>query len=381
MHMDLDTFFISVERLHNSSLIGIPVIVGGNSDRGVVASCSYEARMFGVHSAMPMKLAKQLCPDARYVQGDFDSYSKYSSIVTDILVEKSPCVEKASIDEHYIDLSGMDRYFGCMKWASELRDKVILETGLPISFGLSVNKTVSKVATGYGKPNGKVNIDPGTEKQFLAPLSIRKIPMIGDKTYRILRGMGLEKIMTIQEMPVELMYNTLGENGKTIWQKANAIDRSMVVPYSERKSMSTEETFQVDTSDMVLLRTTLAKMVDRLAFDLRKDGKLTSSIAVKIRYSNFDTEMKQARIPYTASSTTLTEKALELFRKVYTRRMMLRLIGIKFTDLIHGTYQIDLFSNTIKDVSLNAAMDSIRKRFGFDFVKKAITEEYAGKRS
>lgn len=373
LHMDLDTFFVSVERLHNSGLIGKPVIIGGSSDRGVVASCSYEARLYGVHSAMPMRLAKQLCPHALYVHGDYDSYSKYSHIVTDILLEKAPLVEKASIDEHYIDLTGMDKYFGCMKFASELRDRVINETGLPISFGLSVNKTVSKVATGQAKPNGKINVNTGTEKAFLAPLSIRKIPMIGNKTYQILRQMGLERIKTIQEMPVELMQKTLGANGITIWNKANGIDTTLIVPYSERKSMSTEQTFDKDTIDMVLLKKTLSGMVDTLSFDLRKENKLTSCISVKIRYSNFDTDTKQARVSYTASNKILTEKALDLFHKLYSRRMMIRLIGVKFTDLIQGSYQIDLFAETLKDTSLNAAMDSIRNRFGFDLVKKAIS--------
>jgi DNA polymerase IV len=380
LHMDLDTFFVSVERLHNTALMGKPVIIGGSSDRGVVASCSYEARLFGVHSAMPMRLARQLCPHAIYVRGDYDDYSKYSHLVTDILIDRAPCVEKASIDEHYLDLTGMDKFFGCMKWASELREKVIKETGLPISFGLSINKTVSKVATGEAKPNGKINVDTGTEKRFLAPLSIRKIPMIGEKTYSILRQMGLERIRTIQEMPVELMQNTLGENGISIWRKANAIDNSLVIPHSERKSISSEETFDKDTTDMERLRTTLASMVDKLSFDLRKEQKLTACIAVKIRYSNFDTENKQVRISYTASSIVLTQKALELFKKLYSRRMMIRLIGVKFSDLIYGSEQIDLFSDTIRDVNLNSAMDSIRNRFGFDKVQKVNTFTNAPKR-
>jgi DNA polymerase-4 len=371
--MDMDTFFVSVERLHNSGLMGKPVIIGGSSDRGVVAACSYEARQFGVHSAMPMRLARQLCPQAEYVRGDYDSYSKYSQIVTGILTEKAPCVEKASIDEHYLDLTGMDKFFGCMKWAAELREKVISETGLPISFGLSVNKTVSKVATGQAKPNGKINVSYGTEKAFLAPLSIKKIPMIGDKTYILLRNMGLEKIKTIQEMPVELMHSTLGENGAAIWRKANAIDNTPVVPHREQKTMSKEQTFDRDTTDMVLLRREVAAMVDALSFDLRKDGKLTACITLKIRYSNFDTDTKQARVPYTASNATLTEKALELFKKLYSRRMMIRLVGVKFSDLIFGSQQIDLFTDTLRDVNLNCAMDAIRKRFGYEMVGKAIT--------
>src|ERR1019366_6828579 len=192
VHMDLDSFFVSVERLMDSSLIGKPVIIGGTSDRGVVASCSYEARKFGVHSAMPAKMAKQLCPHAIFVRGDMDNYTKYSNIVTEIIEKEAPLVEKASIDEHYLDITGMDRYIkNSMQWTHELRNRIIKETGLPISYGLSVNKTVSKVATGESKPNGEKMIDAGIEKLFLAPLSIKKIPGIGDKTYIMLRNMGI----------------------------------------------------------------------------------------------------------------------------------------------------------------------------------------------
>ena len=223
VHLDLDTFFVSVERLQNNKLIGKPIIIGGTSDRGVVASCSYEARAFGVHSAMPMKLARMLCPQAVYIRGDMDSYSKYSKIVTEIIEERSPLVEKASIDEHYIDISGMDKFFGCLKWTHELRERIMKESGLPISFGLSSNKTVSKVAS------GEKQIERGAEKIFLAPLSIKKIPGIGDVTFRELRGMGIERVQMIQEMPVELMQKVLGDNGITIWKKSNGIDNTPVL--------------------------------------------------------------------------------------------------------------------------------------------------------
>jgi DNA polymerase-4 len=372
LHLDLDTFFVSVERLENRALIGKPVIVGGTSDRGVVASCSYEARQYGVHSAMPARLAKQLCPEAIFVKGDYDAYTRFSGMVTDILKESAPMVEKASIDEHYCDLTGMDKFIGCAKWATELRQRIIRETRLPISFGLSVNKTVSKVATGQAKPNGQLHILSGTEKPFLAPLSIKKIPMIGNKTYMQLRNMGISQVGTIQQMDVELMQRVLGENGVAIWRKANGIDNSPVVPYSERKSLSKEETFDKDTTDMNMLKKIIVRMVDALAYDLRSQQKLTSCITVKIRYSNFDTETKQARVAYTASDRALTEKALELFHKLYSRRMLIRLIGIKFSNLVHGSYQIDLFSDTIAQVNLSNALDGIRNRFGVKAVGKAI---------
>jgi DNA polymerase-4 len=372
VHCDLDTFFVSVERLLNRDLASKPVLIGGSGDRGVVSSCSYEARKFGVHSAMPMKLALRLCPEAILVRGDHDLYSKYSNIVTEIIEESAPLVEKASIDEHYFDITGMDKFFGCWKWTKELRQRIIKETGLPISFGLSINKTVSKIATGEAKPCGERQVDNGCEKSFLAPLSIRKIPMVGEKSYIMLRNMGISKIHTLQGMEVFTMRRVLGENGVSIWKKANGQDDSPVVPFREQKSMSKETTYLTDTIDMDLLRKTLVAMVDELAFDLRAKKKLTGCITLKIRYSNFDTHTQQISIPYTNSDRVITEKVSELFKKLYSRRMLIRLIGIKFSNLIHGAYQVDLFNDTQEEISLMQAIDKIRNRFGVDILKKGI---------
>jgi DNA polymerase-4 len=373
VHLDLDTFYVSVERLKNARLQGKPVIVGGLSDRGVVASCSYEARQFGIHSAMSMKMARQLCPHAEIVRGDMDDYGRRSQIVTDIISEVAPVVEKASIDEHYLDLTGMDKFFGCFKWTKELRQKIIRETGLPISFGLSTNKTVSKVATGQAKPSGELEVKYGGEKAFLAPLSIRKIPMIGDKTYTMLRNMGIDKVQVLQQMPVELMESALGENGRIIWKKANGIDETPVVPYHDRKSMSSENTFDKDTTDVDLLRRILASMVDELAFNLRKEQRLTSCITLKIRYSNFDTHIKQCHIAPTSSDNAIMQKVMELFQRLYSRRMLIRLVGVKFSNLVSGSYQIDLFNDTLTQINLCQAMDRIRARFGTDSVKRMST--------
>lgn len=370
VHCDLDSFFVSVERLQNSSLIGKPVLIGGKSDRAVVASCSYEARRFGIHSAMPMRLALRLCPEAVVVQGDHDSYSYHSSIVTDIIKENVPLFEKASIDEHYFDLTGMDKFFGCWKWARELRQQIITETGLPISFGLSTNKTTSKIATGQAKPSGELKVDTGTEKIFLAPLSIRKIPMVGEKTYTQLRNMGISKCLTLQEMEVFTLRRVLGENGTSIWKKANGLDDAPVVAFHEQKSMSKETTYHNDTIDMNVLKKTLAGMVNELAFDLRKEQKLTGCITLKIRYSNFDTHTKQLRIPYTNSDRVINEKVNDLFTKLYSRRMLIRLVGIKFSHLITGNYQTDLFNDNEKDIKLALAMDKIRMRHGFKSIAK-----------
>ena len=371
MHMDLDSFFVSVERKINPSLAGKPVLVGGSSDRGVVASCSYEARSFGIHSAMPMRMAKQLCPEAIVVKGDHDKYSEYSDQVTDIIRENVPVYEKASIDEFYVDLTGMDKFFGCYKLAKEIRQKIIRETDLPISFALSSNKTVAKIGTGEIKPNNQQQIPFGTEKEYLAPLSIKKIPMVGDKTYQLLRGMGIEKVRTIQEMPIQVIQQVLGENGTSLWKKANGIDNSPVEQYNERKSISTECTFENDTVDVYHLKRVLVSMTEKLCFQLRNEEKLTGCVTVKIRYSDFNTYTMQMRVPYTTMDNTLIEKVKDIFDKLFQKRMLIRLVGIKFSHLIQGTYQIDMFNDTAEHIQLYSAMDKLRKRFGEDAVMRA----------
>jgi DNA polymerase-4 len=369
--MDLDTFFVSVERLIDSRLNGLPILVGGTTDRGVVAACSYEARAFGIHSAMPMKMAKELCPEAIVIRGNSGNYSKYSTMVTDIIREQVPVYEKTSVDEFYIDLTGMDRFFGNYKFASQLRQRIIKETGLPISFGLSVNKTVSKVATGEAKPNNQLNIDYGTEKTFLAPLSVKKIPMVGDKTYQTLRNLGVQKIGTIQQMPLEMMTSVFGKNGEVIWKKAQGVDNSPVVQYSERKSISTERTFDKDTIDVQKLRGILSAMAENLAFQLRRGQKLTSCVTVKVRYSDFNTHTLQAHIPYTAADHILIPKVKELFERLYERRLLVRLIGVRYSSLVGGGIQFNLFDENEEMYSLYNAMDKIRDRFGDRAVLRA----------
>lgn len=371
LHLDLDTFFVSVERLINTALKNKPLLVGGLSDRGVVAACSYETRGFGVHSGMPMKMAKELCPEAIAIKGNAGTYSKHSDDVTEIIKEHVPLFEKSSIDEFYADLTGMDRFFGSYKYASELRRRIIRETGLPISFGLSVNKVVSKVATNEAKPNNQLKIDYGFEKPFLAPLSIKKIPMVGDKTYQTLRNLGLRQIRTIQEMPIDVMQRVLGKNGTVIWKRANGVDNTPVIPFCERKSISTERTFDKDTIDVVRLRGILIAMTENLAYQLRRGEKLTACITVKIRYSDFNTYSKQLRIPYTSADHILIPKILELFKTLYNRRLLVRLVGIRFSHLVSGNYQINLFDDTEEILNLYHAMDHIRKRYGDKSVIRA----------
>lgn len=373
LHLDLDTFYVSVERKIDSRLQNRPLLVGGTSDRGVVAACSYETRAFGVHSGMSMKLARQLCPEATIIRGDASTYSKYSNDVTDIIRADVPLFEKSSIDEFYADLTGMDRFFGCYKYATELRKKIIRETGLPISFGLSVNKIVSKVATNEAKPNNQLKIDSGFEKEFLAPLSVKKIPMVGDKTYQTLRNLGVRHIKTIQEMPLEMIQKVLGANGTTIWHRAQGVDNTPIIPYSERKSISTERTFDRDTIDVNRLSSILTAMTENLAYQLRRGDKLTSCVAVKIRYSDFNTYTKQLKIPYTSADHILLPKIQDLFKKLYNRRLLVRLIGIRFSHLAGGNYQINLFDDNEEVLHLYNAMDNIRNKYGDRSVLRAAS--------
>ncbi|WP_299104282.1 DNA polymerase IV [uncultured Tenacibaculum sp.] len=371
VHMDLDTFFVSCERLLDSKLIGKPILIGGTSDRGVVASCSYEARTFGIHSAMPMRMAKQLCPEAIIIRGNSQIYSKYSNLVTEVIKESVPLYEKTSVDEFYIDLTGMDKFFGCHKLATELRQKIIKETGLPISFGHSINKTVSKIATGEAKPNNQIKIDKGSEKPFLSPLSVKKIPMVGEVTYRSLCDLGLKRIKSIQEMPIEMMSRVFGKNGVAIWKKANGIDNSPVVQYHERKSISTERTFDKDTTDVRKLESIIVAMAENLAYQLRRGNKLTACITFKIRYSDFQTYTQQQRIPYSAADHKIIPIVKELYKKLYKRRMLVRLVGVRFSHLVEGAHQIDLFDDDEKIINLYSAMDKLRERYGDRAVMRA----------
>jgi DNA polymerase-4 len=370
--MDLDSFFVSVERLKNSRSNNMPVIIGGTSDRGVVSSCSYEARKFGVHSAMPAKMARQLCPDAFFIRGDMDSYTKYSRLVTDIIASEAPAYEKASIDEHYLDITGMDKFFGSLKWTSELRQKIIRESGLPISFGLSVNKTVSKMATNEAKPSGQLMVEAPKVRPFLDPLPIQKIPMLGPKTFQTLRAMGIADIRTLSNIPPEMLINLMGKSGKLLWERANGIDNTPVRQYSERKSIGSEHTFDADSMDIEAIRDLLSSMVEKLAFKIRKDHWLTSTVTVKIRYANFDTHSMQRRIAYTSFDHELMAVAHELFDKLYTRRMRLRLVGVKFSGLIRGVQQLRLFEAKPEMAELYMAMDDIRKRFGKKAIRRAV---------
>jgi DNA polymerase-4 len=369
-HLDIDGFFVSCERLVNSKLENLPVIIGGGRDRGLVASCSEEAKVFGVRKMMPIRLALQLCPHARVVRGDMDLYSKHSHIITEIIRGEAPVTEKCGIDEFYLDLSGMDKFFGCLKFTNELIEKVKHESGLKANFGLSVNKTVSKIAADEGKITGKCEVQATEVRPFLDPLSIQKIPLVGTETYQLLSRIGIRRIKTLAETPVDLLQELLGQNGKEIWKRSNGIDLEPVEPYAERKSISTEHNFEKDTIDISKIKLLLTAMVEKLAYQLRQEGWLTSTISVRIRYNNFDTHSKQLRIPYTSCDHLIIKQVAALFDRTYDRRMRIRLVALKFSGLIRGAYQINLFEDTTEQVALYQAIDKMKNRFGFNAVMR-----------
>lgn len=370
--MDLDSFFVSVEVIKNPELKGKPVIVGGTAERGIVASCSYEARKFGIHSAMSSMTAKKLCPDAIFLMGSYHDYADYSERVTAIIDAKVPVLEKSSIDEFYIDLTGMDTFFGSFELAKELRDQIKKETGLPISFGLASNKTVAKIATSEAKPDGFLFIENGKEKEFLGKLHVTKIPGIGDKTYPRLKEMGIEMVKDIQELDITILEEKFGEFGTVLWNKANGIDNNPVVPYSDRKSISSENTFDNDITDRDYLETYIISLLEQLSFKLRKENFLTSCVAIKFRYPNFETHIQQVSMPFTSSDNIIIPKAKELFNKIYSNKPI-RLIGVRLSNLIHGQQQIDLFNDTEENIKLYQALDAINKKYGNKTVHRAKT--------
>lgn len=369
-HMDLDAFFVEVECLNNPGLRGNPLIVGGSRERGVVTTCSYEARKFGVHSAMPMNKAMQLCPQAIVLQGTRGEYSRYSRWVTEIIAAKAPLFEKASIDEFYIDLGGMDRFFDPLAWTIDLRREITEQTKLPLSFGLASSKMVAKMATNEAKPNGYLQILPGREMEFLGPLSPAKIPGVGESTQRILQEMGIGTIAELLSYPREILAQRLGSRfGEDLWEKAQGRHTSTVHAYHEAKSISTENTFHENVDDPEFLHGELVRMTEKIAYQLREENKMAGCIAVKIRYPDFETTSRQSSIPYTCYDDELIPAARELFQQLYRQGQKIRLLGVRLSELTNEARQTNLFSDEQKKSGLYKAIDAVRGRFG----KKSLT--------
>lgn len=378
-HLDLDSFFVSVEMLHDPSLKGKAVIVGGSRDRGVVTTCSYEARRFGVHSAMPMKTAMKLCPHAIIVRGTRGEYSRYSRWVTDIIAARAPLYEKASIDEFYIDLTGMDKFFDPYQWTIDLRAAIMEETQLPISFGLATNKMVAKIATDEAKPNGYLFVQPGMEKEFLAPLPVNKFSGVGEQTFLTLKSMGIHTIRDLSETPIALLEKKLGKYGADLWRKSQGLHDGEVHGYHEAKSISTENTFEENISDVTVLLSELVRMTEKIAYELRQDEKLTGCIAVKIRYPDFETTSRQTTIDYTLRDDELIPVAIDLFHKLYRKGQPVRLLGVRLSELTNHPVQASLFDDAEKKNKLYKAIDDVKNTFGKASLKKARTIQTAKK--
>jgi len=376
LHLDLDAFFVSVERLREPSLIGRPGIVGGLGDRAVVAACSYETRRYGVRSAMPMRLARRLCPDAIVLRGDWQHYSQYSEAVTEIITERAPLVEKASIDEFYVDMTGMEKFVGCVSWSADLKERIRRQTGLTVTWGLSVNKTVSKMAASEVKPDGALQVVGSQVPGFLAPLDVGKLPGVGEATAHTLRCMGVTRIGTLAQIPRRLVERAFGKAGIKLWERANGVDRSPVVPLGRQKSYSREMTFHTDTTDVNLLRSTIERMTELLAYELRQGGWCAGKVTVKIRYSDFQTYTRQITLPPTAIDRVLIETALKLFGALYDRRLLIRLVGVNLSRLVRGTEQLPLFEapqgpSKARLLALYQGMDQLRNRYGEGVIGRA----------
>lgn len=369
-HFDLDSFFVSVEILNNPSLKGKPVYVGGH-DRGVVSAASYEARKFGIHSGMPSAQARKLCPHAIALRGTRGEYSRYSRWVTQIIAAKAPLFEKASIDEFYLDLTGMDKFFNPLQWTIDLRQQVIDETKLPISFGLSSNKMMAKIATNEAKPNGYLQIPFGKEKEFLAPLAVDKIPGVGEHTHAVLKSMGIYKIGDINKFTVEELEERLGKWGADLFNKSHGIHNSEVHQYHESKSISSENTFEENKTDIDFLMSEIVRLTEKIAFELRQDKKVAGCIAVKIRYPDFETTSKQTTVPYTGNDDEIIPVAKKLFHQLYKKGQPVRLLGVRLSELTNDAIQTDLFENKEKKTDLYKAIDDVKNRFGKMKIRRA----------
>ena len=372
-HFDLDSFFVSVEMLQDPSLLGKAVVVGGSRDRGVVTTCSYEARKFGVRSAMPMRKAMELCPHAIIVKSSYGLYAQYSAWVTTILAANAPLYEKASIDEFYIDLTGMDTFFNPLEWTIRLRQTIMDETGLPISFGLATNKLVAKIATDEAKPNGYLFVTPGKEKEFLAPLPVEKLGGVGKKSHQTLLVLGIYTIGDILKYDGVLLEKALGKWGTQLIRQANGLSDSVVSPHRESKSISAENTFEENTLDVDILLAQLVGQAERVAYELRQEKKYATCVAIKFRNANFETTTRQITIPATIADSDIIKAATDLFTKLYVPGTLVRLLGVRLAGLTDTGAQINLFDNKTEQHALYEAIDSVKNKFGKSVLRKART--------
>jgi len=371
-HMDLDTFFVSVERLLDKKLENKPVIIGGTPfQRGVVSGCSKEARTFGIHSAMPLRHAFCLCPEAIFLRGNYVHYAEYSKLVQEIISEISPLTEKSSVDEFYLDLSGCERLRGnIFDWAKEIQHNVTGETQLPISFGLGSNKLIAKVATTEVAKKNEAKafkVDSGSEASFLAPLPIRSLPSIGEVTEETLITYGMHHIGQIARTSVQLMQRLFGKTGKRLYEYANGIDLTPVIAQREQVTRSRAKTFAEDTFDVNVILSTLHSLATDLAEELRSDMVMAQKVSLTLRYEDFQTITKQRSVSYTNSTQEIYRTVEKLLRVAWTRRNRIRLIGVGAQDFIDDLQQLYLFdsaSEEKKEQKIDSVLDTINRKYG-----------------
>ncbi|MBU0472670.1 MAG: DNA polymerase IV [Bacteroidetes bacterium] len=372
-HLDLDTFFVSVERILDPNLIGKPVIVGGNPEfgRGVVAACSYEAREFGLHSAMPIKQAYKLCPNGIYVSGTMGEYSRFSEEVKKILERYSPIIQQASIDEFYMDFTGTAKIYGSMfALGKKIQDEIKRELLLPCSIGIGSNKTIAKIGSDYGKPFGITYILPGMEKEFLAPLPVEVIPGVGRVMLESLNSKGFFKVKDITELSEEYFALTYGKAGTALWSKANGFGSSNFNINRERLSISKERTYGKDEVNITKIEDTLFNLTGKVCQLLRDKNWEAATVSIKLRYSDFVTITRAKTIKATNDDKIIFETALKLLKNAYTRRVAVRLIGIHLTNFSEFNTQETLFDNeNVVRKDMLKAVTSIRDKFGFSSIK------------
>ncbi|GBD90248.1 DNA polymerase IV [bacterium BMS3Abin04] len=372
-HLDLDSFFVSVERIFDPLLNGKPVIVGANPEygRGVVAACSYEAREYGLHSAMPIRQAYRLCPNGIYLHGHHKEYSRFSKAVKHLLKQYAPQIEQASIDEFYMDFTGTQRIYGSMfAFASKLQKEIQEKLSLPCSIGIGSNKTIAKICSDYAKPKGITYVLPGMEKEFLSPLPVEIIPGVGKVMQKALHEKGFRIIGDITKVPEDYFLVAFGKYGSALWKKANGGGHKYLNPPQKRKSISKERTYGKDEINKTKIETTLFKLTGEVCQLLRNKNWQASTISIKLRYSDFVTLTREKTIKPTDDDKIIFDTALNLFRKAYTRRVSIRLIGIRLTKFSEFSEQEFLFDDkdTIRK-KMFRAITKIRDKFGYSSIK------------
>ena len=378
MHIDLDAFFVSVEQASNPELRGKPVVVGGKpGSRGVVATASYEARAFGLHSAMPLSTAVRLCPQAIFIEGNYHNYAEVSKKFMAILADFSPFLEPMGLDEAYMDVTGFESLHGSIHlMALKIKQRVKDELGIIASIGIATCKVVAKVASDESKPDGLIEVPPGGEAAFLAALAIRKLPGVGKKTEQVLTSLGIRTIGQLARMPLPALKSRFGVFGDMLHRHANGIDDSPVTPPEESKSISRETTFEEDTRDIVFLSATLRYQAERVGAELRELGKQAKCVSIKVRYADFTTITRQRTLPQlTDVDQTIFQTGNDLMQRAVTAdRQAIRLIGIGVSILSEPGKQLSLMNSSEQRLEkLNRAVDHIRDKYGFTSIQTGRT--------